>query len=100
VMSVIFTCFANFYLIIFGQICYDNKLCGLQYRYENTITGQFFGHEHSMRYQVFYDEETLKRPLGVSFLPGSITTYTKLNPGYRIYEIDGNYQNSSWVSSC
>lgn len=65
-------------------------------RYENTIVEQFFGHTHSMYYQMFYDEETSLRPLGVAYMPGSITTYSNLNPGFRIYEIDGQYQGSSW----
>ena len=26
----------------------------------------------------------------------SVTTYSYLNPGYRIYTVDGFYQNSSW----
>jgi hypothetical protein len=50
-----------------------------------------------MTYQMFYDEETSQRPLGVTYMPGSITTYSNLNPGFRIYEVDGNYANSTWV---
>ncbi|XP_060565610.1 sphingomyelin phosphodiesterase-like [Ruditapes philippinarum] len=65
-------------------------------RYESTIVEQFFGHTHAMTYQMFYDEETSQRPLGVTYMPGSITTYSNLNPGFRIYEIDGNYTGSSW----
>jgi len=65
-------------------------------RYENTIVGQFFGHNHRNLYEIFYDEATLTRPLGVAYIPGSITPYSYLNPGYRIYEIDGNYPGSSW----
>ena len=26
----------------------------------------------------------------------SVTTRSFLNPGYRIYEVDGNYEGSSW----
>ncbi|KAL4223137.1 Sphingomyelin phosphodiesterase [Mactra antiquata] len=65
-------------------------------RYESTIVEQFFGHTHSMYYEMFYDDVTFLRPLGVAYLPGSITTYSNLNPGFRIYEIDGNYSGSSW----
>lgn len=50
-----------------------------------------------MYYEMFYDEVTFLRPLGVAYMPGSITTYSDLNPGFRIYEIDGNYNGSSWV---
>ncbi|KAB0397067.1 hypothetical protein E2I00_012022, partial [Balaenoptera physalus] len=57
-------------------------------RYENTLAGQFFGHTHVDEFEVFYDEETLSRPLSVAFLAPSATTYISLNP-------DGNYSGSS-----
>ncbi|KAM4847877.1 sphingomyelin phosphodiesterase [Urocitellus parryii] len=66
-------------------------------RYENTLAGQFFGHTHVDEFEVFYDEETLSRPLAVAFLAPSATTYISLNPGYRVYLIDGNYTGSSHV---
>ncbi|MED6269881.1 hypothetical protein CHARACLAT_004141 [Characodon lateralis] len=64
-------------------------------RYESTVTGQFFGHTHMDEFQMFYDEETRTRPLGVAFIAPSVTTYVNLNPGYRIYYVDGNYKNST-----
>lgn len=64
-------------------------------RYESTIAGQFFGHTHTDEFQIFYDEETLSRPLSVAFVAPSVTTYVNLNPGYRVYIVDGNYSNSS-----
>ncbi|XP_064594947.1 sphingomyelin phosphodiesterase-like [Liolophura sinensis] len=66
-------------------------------RYESTVVGQFFGHTHRDHYQMFYDVADLKRPLSVGYIVGSVTTYPDLNPGYRIYEIDGNYPDSSWA---
>uniref|UniRef100_G1S6I2 Sphingomyelin phosphodiesterase n=1 Tax=Nomascus leucogenys TaxID=61853 RepID=G1S6I2_NOMLE len=66
-------------------------------RYENTLAAQFFGHTHVDEFEVFYDEETLSRPLAVAFLAPSATTYIGLNPGYRVYQIDGNYSGSSHV---
>lgn len=65
-------------------------------RYENTVVGQFFGHAHTSFYEVFYDDVNFTRPISVMHIPGSITTYTSNNPGYRIYEMDGNYSGSSW----
>lgn len=53
----------------------------LYIRYESTITGQFFGHTHVDEFQMFYDEETMTRPLGVAFIAPSVTTYINLNPG-------------------
>ncbi|XP_062910870.1 sphingomyelin phosphodiesterase [Mobula hypostoma] len=64
-------------------------------RYEGTIAAQFFGHTHVDEFEVFYDEETLSRPLSVVFIAPSVTTYINLNPGYRIYQVDGNYLGSS-----
>ncbi|XP_042355498.1 sphingomyelin phosphodiesterase [Plectropomus leopardus] len=64
-------------------------------RYESTITGQFFGHTHLDEFQMFYDEATMTRPLGVAFIAPSVTTYVNLNPGFRVYYVDGNYKGSS-----
>ncbi|KAI4814708.1 hypothetical protein KUCAC02_003892 [Chaenocephalus aceratus] len=64
-------------------------------RYENTISGQFFGHTHLDEFQMFYDESTMSRPLGVAFIAPSATTYINLNPGFRVYYVDGNYKGSS-----
>ncbi|XP_072515418.1 sphingomyelin phosphodiesterase [Salminus brasiliensis] len=64
-------------------------------RYEGTITGQFFGHTHVDEFQMFYDEETMTRPVGVAYIAPSVTTYINLNPGYRVYYVDGNYPGSS-----
>uniref|UniRef100_A0A3P9JJQ5 Sphingomyelin phosphodiesterase n=1 Tax=Oryzias latipes TaxID=8090 RepID=A0A3P9JJQ5_ORYLA len=64
-------------------------------RYESTVTGQFFGHTHLDEFQMFYDEETMTRAVGVAFVAPSVTTYVNLNPGYRVYIVDGNYKGSS-----
>ncbi|XP_010867124.1 sphingomyelin phosphodiesterase [Esox lucius] len=64
-------------------------------RYESTIMGQFFGHTHVDEFQMFYDEETMTRALGVAYIAPSATTYVNLNPGYRVYLVDGNYDGSS-----
>jgi sphingomyelin phosphodiesterase len=32
-------------------------------------------------FQMFYDEETMTRPVGVAFIAPSATTYINLNPG-------------------
>lgn len=70
---------------------------------------------------MFYDEETLSRPVSVAFVAPSVTTYINLNPGesspraaasrpgprrpaggdsllspgYRVYQLDGDYPGSS-----
>uniref|UniRef100_A0A8C3M0Z1 Sphingomyelin phosphodiesterase 1 n=1 Tax=Chrysolophus pictus TaxID=9089 RepID=A0A8C3M0Z1_CHRPC len=64
-------------------------------RFEGTIAAQFFGHTHVDEFEMFYDEETLTRPVSVAFVAPSVTTYINLNPGYRVYEVDGSYPSSS-----
>jgi sphingomyelin phosphodiesterase len=65
-------------------------------RYEDTIVGQFFGHSHSDYFQVFYDLNNITRATNVLYIAPSVTTYSYLNPGYRIYTVDGAYDNSSY----
>ncbi|NXY85980.1 ASM phosphodiesterase, partial [Alcedo cyanopectus] len=65
-------------------------------RFEGTVTGQFFGHTHLDEFELFYDEETLTRPLGIAFIAPSVTTYVNLNPGFRVYEVSGAYPGSSY----
>lgn len=67
-------------------------------RYESIIAAQFFGHTHTDRFEIYYDMYTgFKRPLSVGYTAPSLTTYTNLNPGYRVYEIDGFYNGSTWT---
>ena len=65
-------------------------------RYENIIVGQFFGHSHSDYFNVFYDLSNTTRATNVLYIGGSVTTYSNLNPAYRIYTVDGNYSASSF----
>ncbi|CAF0958145.1 unnamed protein product [Brachionus calyciflorus] len=65
-------------------------------RYESTIVGQFFGHTHSEKFRLFYDLENLQRPVSVLYISGSVTTYSNLNPSYRIFTLDGDYLNSTF----
>ncbi|NWR59894.1 ASM phosphodiesterase, partial [Bucorvus abyssinicus] len=64
-------------------------------RFEGTIAAQFFGHTHLDEFELFYDEETLSRPVSIAFMAPSVTTYIDLNPGYRVYEVAATYEGSS-----
>jgi len=64
-------------------------------RYEATIAGQFFGHTHFDEFEVFYDETYRGRASSVAYIGPSVTPYYGLNPGYRIYHVDGNYAGST-----
>jgi len=66
-------------------------------RYESTIVAQFFGHTHKDSFELFYDEKTLTRPTNIVYIGGSVTTYSQINPSYRMYTVDGNYNGTSWV---
>jgi len=66
-------------------------------RYENTIAAQFFGHTHYDEIELFYPPEEPFRPSSVAYIAPSVTPYYNLNPGYRIYYVDGDYSASSRV---
>lgn len=75
----------------------DFKLI-LTFRYESTITAQFFGHTHFDEFSLFYDPKDLGRAVGVSYISPSVTPFINLNPGYRIYYVDGDRDHSTRVS--
>lgn len=85
-------------------------------RYEGTIKAQFFGHTHGDEFSVFYDtkehrklmicilsrlSEILKfseRPTSVAYIGPSVTPFVDFNPAYRLYYVDGDHGNSTFVS--
>ncbi|KAK7076989.1 Sphingomyelin phosphodiesterase [Halocaridina rubra] len=66
------------------------------FRYESTIAGLFYGHTHKDHFMMFYDPVETTRPYHVAYIAQSQTPYHKLNPGYKVYTIDGEYQGSSY----
>ncbi|XP_057330103.1 sphingomyelin phosphodiesterase isoform X2 [Microplitis mediator] len=74
-------------------------------RYESTIAAQFFGHTHYDEFQLFYDTADLGRALSIAYVGPSVSPYYDLNPGYRIYYVDGDHpkttrmvvDHESWV---
>lgn len=64
-------------------------------RYESTITAQFFGHTHFDEFEVFYDPTDLGRATSIAYVGPSVSPYYDLNPGYRIYYIDGDHDQST-----
>ena len=61
----------------------------------STIVGIFYGHAHKDQVKVFVDESD--RPYKVGYLPGSQTTHSYLNPGYKIYTIEGEFTGTQYV---
>lgn len=95
---IIFSCF--FVFLLHKQLESSWFIATFLYficRYESTVAGQFFGHAHPSFYAMVYDDVKFTRPVSVIYVPGSVTTFSNLNPGYRIYTIDGFYENSTWV---
>jgi sphingomyelin phosphodiesterase len=64
-------------------------------RYENTIAAQFFGHTHFDQFKIYYDLVNTSRAVNIAYITPSVTTYSDLNPAYRIYTIDGFYEGTS-----
>jgi len=64
-------------------------------RYESTITAQFFGHTHFDEMELFYSLEDPWRPSSIAYVAPSVTPYYDVNPGYRIYTVDGDYKGST-----
>ncbi|XP_071442023.1 sphingomyelin phosphodiesterase-like isoform X1 [Hetaerina americana] len=66
-------------------------------RYESTIAAQFFGHTHFDEFEIFYDEAGTDptRPTSIAYVGPSVTPYFDLNPGYRIYYVDGDHKQTT-----
>ncbi|KAM3721915.1 Sphingomyelin phosphodiesterase [Dirofilaria immitis] len=65
-------------------------------RFSKTIKAQFFGHVHIDSFTVFYENmnDDSSKPISVLYASPSVTTFTYLNPAFRIYEIESgmNYR--------
>ncbi|KAK6619760.1 hypothetical protein RUM43_012525 [Polyplax serrata] len=64
-------------------------------RFSDTVTAQFFGHTHTDEFELFYNKNNTNKPYGVAYVGPSVTTYTYLNPGYRIYYVDGDHNDTT-----
>ena len=81
-----------------------NKLTKISYkyipkstnRYRDTIAGIFYAHTHKDHFQMFFSENGA--PYHVGFVAQSQTIYNNLNVGYKIYHVDGNQGDTSYVS--
>lgn len=49
-------------------------------------------------FQVFYDVFEPTLPINVAYVCPSVSPYDGVNPGFRIYYIDGDYEGSPRVS--
>ncbi|KAL3216150.1 hypothetical protein MRX96_051225, partial [Rhipicephalus microplus] len=59
-------------------------------RFSDTVVGQFYGHTHYDEAIVYYSSAKRSRPFGLAFVAPSVTTYSFLNPAYRMYDVDSD----------
>ena len=62
-------------------------------RFKKVIVGHFNGHTHKDEIGVVYSKKqtsngAVNYPVGAVFMAPSITTYSNLNPAYRIFTLD------------
>lgn len=68
-----------------------------------SSVAQFYGHTHQDEFEIFYDSDgdnlinDQPRPTNIAYIAPSVTTFAHVNPGYRVYTVDGDYQNSSYA---
>jgi len=69
----------------------------LSNRFSSTVKAQFYGHTHFDEFQLYYDSEDKGRAINPLWLGASLTPFTNLNPGYKIFTVDGARGHySSW----
>lgn len=67
-------------------------------RFWDTIGAQFNGHTHRDQYYVFYDRATSRIALNVAWNGGSATTYSNVNPNYRVYSVETHtYVSATYI---
>ncbi|KAI4503369.1 hypothetical protein M0802_001591 [Mischocyttarus mexicanus] len=59
-------------------------------KFSHIITAQFNGHTHNDEIQIIYKDKNATNASHVAWNGGSITTYSNLNPNYKLYIIDNN----------
>jgi sphingomyelin phosphodiesterase len=69
-----------------------NDMLKLLTRFNRTIVGQMFGHTHHDEFQLVRPANSSFRApaVGVQFVAPSLTTYTNINPSFRVFELDPN----------
>lgn len=70
-------------------------------RFAHIIAGQFNGHTHDEDIIVYFNSQNRSEALNIAFVGGSTTTFTYLNPNYKIFDVDPTTFNvlnyETWV---
>ncbi|KAG1683692.1 Sphingomyelin phosphodiesterase [Nymphon striatum] len=66
--------------------------------YQDTVVAQFYGHAHVDEFQIFYERLShgRRKPINVAYVGPSIAPFKHLNPGFRVYTVDGLRDHSTW----
>ncbi|ODM94449.1 Sphingomyelin phosphodiesterase [Orchesella cincta] len=75
------------------------KYSALISRYESIIRAQFYGHTHNDDLRILFDmAEDPPRPTGALYISTSVTPYSYVNPGYKVFFADGarGQEDSTW----
>lgn len=78
---------------------WNKKFSEIIIRFEAIIMAQFYGHTHNDETTIFFDNsETPPRPVNSLNVGVSTTAYTNINPGYKVYHVDGGrgQDESTW----
>jgi len=64
-------------------------------RYQDTVTAQFFSHTHLDEIQLFKDRK--EEPFSMAYVAPSLSPWKDVNPGYKVYTVDGSRgDKSTW----
>ncbi|ODM96222.1 Sphingomyelin phosphodiesterase [Orchesella cincta] len=58
-------------------------------RYSSIVKAQFYGHTHFDEFRLYYHNYNRSQAISPVWIGASLTPYTNLNPGYKIFTIDG-----------
>lgn len=61
--------------------------------YQTTVSGEFFSHTHVDEIQLSKDDN--EKPFAVTYVAPSLSPWKNVNPGYKVYTIDGNRGSKS-----
>ncbi|XP_067674932.1 sphingomyelin phosphodiesterase A-like [Haliotis asinina] len=67
---------------------YGDILTEITNKYAAVIVMNVFSHTHHDEFELITDPSDPSRPSGVVFIAPSVTTQTRTNPSYRVYQLD------------
>jgi sphingomyelin phosphodiesterase len=66
-------------------------------RYKNIVKAQFYGHTHFDEFKLYYNIYNRSEAINPAWVGASLTPFTDLNPGYKIFTVDGaRGKDSTW----